>query len=166
MEPGELETLIDQVLRQHGPALRLYAATWTRSPDDALQTALIKLAGTDPQPENVVGWMYRVVRNESISRARSEQRRRSRERRAASPAAVFESNVNDTFDQTELTAALNSLSSDVREVIVAKIWGQQTFEQIGELAGCSSSAAHRRYQNGLKQMQQIMVSNSKHEPRV
>jgi Sigma-70, region 4 len=36
-----------------------------------------------------------------------------------------------------------------REVIVAHIWGGLTFEQIGEIAGCSASTAHRQYTAGL-----------------
>lgn len=166
MDPGELEQLIDFVLRQHGPALRLYAATWTQSPDDAVQKALIKLASSQPLPDNTVAWLYRVVRNESISAARSEKRRRKRERKVATKEAVFVATKSDPFDERQLTQALETLTAEIREVIVAKIWGGQSFEQIGKLAGCSSSAAHRRYSNGLKQLQTALVQDNRNHDEV
>ena len=42
-----------------------------------------------------------------------------------------------------------SLPLEQREVIVAHLWGGLTFEQIGELSGCSASTAHRQYTAGL-----------------
>ena len=38
--------------------------------------------------------------------------------------------------------------------IVAHLWGALTFEQIAELAGCSSSTAHRRYLAGLSALRE------------
>ena len=49
-----------------------------------------------------------------------------------------------------LRAALEALPPEQREVIVAHLWGGLTFEQVGVLAGCSTSMAYRRYTAGVE----------------
>ena len=51
--------------------------------------------------------------------------------------------------ENELVAELQSLPLDCRTVIVAKIWGNLTFEQIAAMLGSSKSSAHRKYNEGL-----------------
>ena len=45
--------------------------------------------------------------------------------------------------------ALDELSNEKREVVIARIWGGLTFEEIAEVAEISSSEAHRRYEAAL-----------------
>ncbi len=157
MKPDQLENLIVKVLREQGAALRLYAATWTRSPDDCVQQALIKLFAVEPFPENLTAWLFRVVRNEAISLARSERRRRRREQQAAEHNDLFTPAFDNEVTVDELATALTTLTTDLREVVVAKIWGGLTFAEIAEAVGCSSSAAHRRYQSGLEQLKEKLT---------
>ena len=51
-------------------------------------------------------------------------------------------------------AALQGLPLEQREVIVARLWGGLSFEQLGELAGCSASTAFRRYEAGIEALRQ------------
>ena len=44
---------------------------------------------------------------------------------------------------------LTELPLEQREVVVARIWGGLTFEDVARLVGCSLPTAHRRYQAGL-----------------
>jgi RNA polymerase sigma-70 factor (ECF subfamily) len=53
------------------------------------------------------------------------------------------------LDAESAAAALQHLPLDQREVIVAHLWGELTFEQIADLIGTSSSTAHRWYIAGL-----------------
>jgi RNA polymerase sigma factor (sigma-70 family) len=151
MADGVTPELLGRLLDEQGGALALYAAQWTDSPDDCVQEALIELARQRPVPDSPVAWLFRVVRNRAISRARAARRRerheslawrlRSREgelRKGETPA-----------EPHEIAAALQSLDTDEREVIVARTWGGLGFEQIAELVGCSTSTAHRRYIAGL-----------------
>jgi DNA-directed RNA polymerase specialized sigma24 family protein len=57
--------------------------------------------------------------------------------------------TDDALDASAAAAALERLSVDEREVIVARIWGGLTFEQIAVVTGISSSSAHRLYIAGL-----------------
>jgi RNA polymerase sigma-70 factor (ECF subfamily) len=46
------------------------------------------------------------------------------------------------------------LPLELREVIVARLWGGLTFEAVAALAGTSVPTAHRRYQAGLAQLRE------------
>jgi RNA polymerase sigma factor (sigma-70 family) len=61
----------------------------------------------------------------------------------------FDADAETLLDAERATAALRSLPADQREVITLALWSGLTFEQIGELIGCSSSTAHRWYVAGL-----------------
>jgi RNA polymerase sigma-70 factor (ECF subfamily) len=95
-----------------------------------------------------VPWLYRVVRNAVLEAMRSQSRRRRREDRASAPEAWFES-TDERIDGVSATTQLAELPLDQREVVVARIWGGLTFEEIACLVGTSLPTAHRRYQAGL-----------------
>ena len=151
MAPEELGRLIDQ----HAAALTLYARQWCAAPEDVVQEAFVKLVRVTEPPRDVLPWLYRVVRNAALSAARAEIRRRHHETRAAAQMpAWFTSDTTSPLDAEAVTAALQGLPVEEREVIVAHLWGGLTFEQIAEVTGCSSSTAHRRYLAGLSSLRE------------
>lgn len=148
-----------ELIESHGAALQLYAAGWCDCPEDCVQIAFTKIATESPMPENPVGWLFRVTRNEAITQQRASARRRKRERRFAenrqsSERTLFQRNIEHEIDSEKLSAALNELVDIDREIMVAKIWGGLTFDQIAELVDCSSSAAHRRYHSAVNQLRE------------
>ncbi len=146
----------DQLVRlldDHAAALELYAAQWAESPADVVQEAFIRLAEQVPLPERIVPWLYRVVRNGAISAARSSHRRSRHERNAAGINALwFEPDEEAPLDSKTATELLKELPEEFREVVVARIWGGLSFEEIAELTGASSSTAHRRYESALRKL--------------
>ena len=96
-------------------------------------------------PDDAVAWLYRVVRNGAIDAAKLARRRLRRETAAARPVRWFIEPEVDGLDAATAIAALERLSSEEREVIVARHWGGLTFEQIATVVGCSASTAFRRY---------------------
>ena len=145
MDAERLGELIDR----HGPALVLFARQWCRDAEDVVQEGLVRLAGERPPPERPVAWLFRVVRNAAISASRSESRRKRRESAVARERAWFAPTENRSLDAEAVTEALASLPVDQREIVVAHLWGELTFDEIAELTGQSKSAAHRHYQAGL-----------------
>ncbi len=160
MDPEWLGTLLDR----HAPALELYARQWCGALDaqDVVQDAFCKLAVARVRPDNPAGWLFRVVRNGAIKAAQSAQRRRRHEISAAAGASPWfeaDSEVGPggkpgAIDPDSAAEALGNLPLEQREIIVAHLWGSLTFEQAAELAGCSSSTAHRLYQSGLKTLRE------------
>jgi RNA polymerase sigma-70 factor (ECF subfamily) len=146
MDATHLGRLIDR----HAAALVLYARQWCGTPEDVVQDAFLALMAQPAPPEPVAPWLFRVVRNRAISAARGERRRRRREQDAAARAGPwFFSDPAQELDTLALRDALAALLVEQREVIVAHLWGGLTFEQVGALAGCSTSMAYRRYAAGV-----------------
>lgn len=149
MEPDALGRLY----RQHAPALRLYARQWPGVGEDLVQDAFVKLARQSPPPEQALPWLYRVVRNGALALGREAVRRRRREGRAGAPEAWFAA-VDDRLDAQDVVRHLAALPLELREVIVARLWGGLTFDEIARLVGCSLPTAHRRYQTGLSELRE------------
>ncbi len=150
-QPQRLGHLIDT----HAAALELYASLWCASPEDVVQEALIELAACQPWPENPVAWLYRAVRHRALNASRARRRRRRHEENAAAERpAVLIPPPDETLDGAELVAALQSLPEDEREVVVARLWGNLSFREIGEVTGSSESTAHRRYREALARLRE------------
>ena len=64
--------------------------------------------------------------------------------------AWFHDDMAERLDAQAVTERLSDLPLDEREIIVARIWGGLSFEEIAELVGVSTSTAFRRYQSGLQ----------------
>ncbi len=143
---------LSDLLAQHGRALVLYARQWCESPEDVVQDALLELIVQRQRPERVAAWLFRVVRNGAISAGRSARRRTQREQRSAAREAWFE-NCGTAIDAVAASAALAALAPELREVVVARIWGDLTFNEIAEVSRTSTSTAQRRYEQGLRELQ-------------
>lgn len=139
----------------HAPALLLYARIWCRVPEDALQEAMIELARQDEFPPDPVAWLYQAVRFRAINLHRNAQRRIRREQEVALvQGSFFVSSPQQAIDSEDLERALKTLSELQRAIIIARIWGGLTFEQIAELNQLSSSTVHRRYREAIEELKQ------------
>lgn len=153
--------LLGQLIDQHAVALELYAGGWCDSPEDVLQEVLIELAGRRTLPEHLVAWLYRAVRYRAINARRARERRRRHEREAARRRpSVLVGPPAEMLDCQSATAALDDLPNELREVIVAYLWGGLTFRQIGQLTGTSESTAQRRYRTALQRIRKTMSRQS------
>jgi RNA polymerase sigma-70 factor (ECF subfamily) len=159
MTPQELGRLY----RDHAPALRLYARQWPGPGEDVVQDAFVKLAQQSPPPDRPLAWLYQVVRNRALEAARSEGRRRRREDSMRVPEAWF-GRTDDHIDGREATRLLAELPLEQREVVVARLWGSLTFEEVARLAGCSLPTAHRRYQAALAALRERLEGRWTHTP--
>lgn len=155
-------------LAAQGPKLLLFARQQTRSHEDAqdvLQDALVKLIEKLNAGEFVGGsefwlpYIYTTIRRLAIDLSRRDDRRKRREDsvtadQEAELAEAFhpwfdtDSAGDETRDQLE--ASLKELPAKFAEVIVMKIWGEQTFAEIGEILGISQNTAASRYRYGLE----------------
>jgi len=139
---------LGRLYRLHAPALRLYVRQWLEGEEDVVQDAFVRLAQQSPAPEQVLPWLYRVVRNGALAAGRGAARRRRRQGRASASEAWFGA-ADDRIDGRDATRLLAELPLEQREVVVARIWGGLTFEEVARLAGCSLPTAHRRFHAGL-----------------
>lgn len=147
MGADDLARLVDQ----HAAALTLYARQWCSTPEDVVQAAFLKLVRQPQPPDALLPWLYRVVRNAAIDAGRAARRRQKYEHQAAAYAPVWFVPSEDPtgLDARAAAAALADLPIEVREIMVAHLWGGLTFEQIAATVGGSASTAYRRYALGL-----------------
>jgi len=133
-----------QLIERHGASLR----SCGDSAEDAVQEAFTRLATQNPVPDNPVAWLYQVSRNIAIKRRLSDCRRRDRE--LASAQTEVTASPTDPLEIADLQSAVANLADDLREVVVARIWGQLTLEEIGQMCGISTATAFRRYREALE----------------
>lgn len=156
--------LLGRLVDEHAAALVLYARQWCACPEDVVQEALLKLVGQRRPPDNLLPWLYRVVRNGAVSGGRAERRRRRHEAAAARVPPWFAAEAASGLDAQAAAAALRGLPAEQREVIVAHLWGGLSFEQVAAVAGCSSSTAHRWYVAGLAALRERLGVSCPNDP--
>ena len=85
---------------------------------------MIELARQPELPAEPVPWLYQAVRFRAINLHRSERRRHEREQAVADQREPFfiQAPASD-IDLAGLEAALEQLTDQNREIVVARIWG-------------------------------------------
>ena len=128
--------------------LVLFARRWTDWPEDAVQQAFCNLCRLQSGPDDAVAWMFKATRNAAISMRRAETMRDRREGVVATPD-WFESDAENRLDGKFVTEKLQELPKELCDVVIARIWGELTFEQIAALTGASKTTAHRLYNDAI-----------------
>ncbi|MGJ3241383.1 MAG: RNA polymerase sigma factor [Opitutales bacterium] len=151
---------------RYGPRLLLFARQQCRSEADAqdiLQEALVRVwrrqgASAEKPDESalpdLLGLLFAAIRRAAIDLARSRQRRAHREdlatRHHSDPVDPFVHALEADERDADLRAAVRNLPPPQQEVLVLKIWGEQTFEAIGSTLGVSPNTAASRYRYALE----------------
>lgn len=142
---------------QHGPKLLLCARQWTRSladAEDVVQEAFVRFwrhqRGLDDDPQRL---LFTSLRRAAIDLARRDTRRARREAAAgedlAGPSGWFEHDAEQAERVRAIEAAIRRLPTEQREVLVLKIWGELTFEEIARELDIPANTAASRYRYAL-----------------
>ena len=139
----------------HGAALILYAKQWNADDaEDVVQETFLRLvrrAQWEGKPENPAAYLFTAVRNEAIDRLRKAKRRKRHEHQAATERPIWlETPPDSTLRADELMKSLDALPMEQREVVIARIWGGLTFDEIAALTGDSRTTVFRRYGEALE----------------
>jgi RNA polymerase sigma-70 factor (ECF subfamily) len=158
-------------LARHGSRLLLFARQQTRSEADAqdvFQDACVRLWKSDLTETNRDGAeepslpvAFTQIRRSAIDQARKNIRRANREQRAielgdAEYVTMFVDTVEDDERSQEIERALKNLPDYYREVIVLKIWGELTFDQIAETLDIPMNTAASRYRYALQKLRRSL----------
>lgn len=150
-------------LGEFGSRLMLFARQQTRceaDAEDVLQMALVKTWKTHHgKPDRkVLSLAYTNVKRCAIDYARSLDRRKRREEEAAIDRGELVAWFSLPEDDTSraLQVALSRIPEKFREVITLKIWGEQTFDQIGETLSVSPNTAASRYRYGMEALRKSL----------
>lgn len=154
-------------LQEYGTRLMLFARQQTRceaDAEDVLQMALLKTWKThNGKPDDkVVSLAYTNIKRCAIDLARSTDRRKKREdisvREMGETVSWFELPDND--NSRALQVALSKIPEKFREVVTLKIWGELTFDQIGETLEISPNTAASRYRYAMEALRRCLKQDS------
>ena len=162
METHAAET-VRRLVETHWKGLVLFARQWTDDPEDVVQEAFVRRFQQTQAPVDEVAWLFRVVRNEAISRARRHRSRTARESQVAADECMFDRH-DEQIDAREVSRALQQLDDDLREVVVMRLWGQATLQQIADALSTSVTTVHRRYERALELLRQRLEPTLVEQP--
>jgi len=156
--------------QHYGPKLLLCARQWTRSladAEDAVQDAFVRYWRHQRHlPGEPMALLVTSVRRAAMDSGRREGRRLAREERAANdagvPVALFETSLEDDERRAALEEALRRIPPEQREVLVLKIWGELTFEQIAVELELPPNTAASRYRYALAALRRELTAADCH----
>jgi len=145
---------VRQLYEQHGRALLAYACAFLHDPaeaEDVLHQVFLQLLRDGATQISSPGYLFRAVRNHVLNQIRD----RSREVALDSEAQWLESPSGSTETALALQSALRTLPEEQREVIVLRVWGQMTFDEVAGVVGISPNTAASRYRYGLAKLNEV-----------
>jgi len=148
-----------------GAELRLYALQWHshQQAEDLVQDAFIKLLRQRHCPEQVRAWLFRVVRNSSVSQIRRlHSRKKAKQMFPQTHGRWFESRSDERLDARQAQAMLETLPSERREIVVLRIWGQLSFREIADIIEKSIPWVFREYKSALGMIKSRLESSPCH----
>ncbi len=148
----------------HGRKLLLFARQWAVSATDAediVQEAFVRFWRSPWRNEaDARAQLFAMVRRAGLDLARRRSRREKREQVAfldGERVAWFSPESFCDAREGEIQSALARLASEQREVVVLKIWGELTFEQIGRSLDISPNTAASRYRYALEALRRTLA---------
>ena len=142
---------IDDLVSIWTRRLVLFARQWTTSADDVVQDVFLELYRLQMRPDDVAAWLFKATRRTAISHWRSETARVQRENAVAvMNPEWFQSLDENRLDGEFVKDKLHELPQELREVVVARIWGELTFEQIATSTNSTPTTTRRRYHDAIK----------------
>lgn len=158
-------------LELYGPRLLLFARQWTRSfadAEDVVQDAFVRYWRHQRDlPGEPLALLLTSVRRAALDLARREGRRTAREERAASgetsEGGPFAPPLLQGEHKDALEEALQRLPAEQREVLVLKIWGERTFEQIATELALPPGTVASRYRAAVGALREQLTTQNFYE---
>lgn len=151
-EAGDIQTLI----QRHGRALVLYARQFVAvhaDAEDAVQNAFVRYWPRRQGAHDTVAFLFACVRTAALDLARTQRRNRQREQNIRREEAfAIDTSAEAAELQRLMSWQLDQLPAEQREVVVMKIWGGLTFDQIAAVLAISANTAASRYRYGLEKL--------------
>jgi len=157
----DLQQFSKWVSELRGP-LVLFARQWNPADaEDVVQEAffaLVRQIRQESVPENVPAWLFKVVRTGILEKHRAESRRKNREEKVAQDRQEwFRPKMDAELDAQHAAKLLGELPQEQREIVVARIWGTLSFDEIAEMLGIPKTSVFRKYTGALQTLREKMM---------
>lgn len=149
------EREFDALVEKYFSALTFFARRWVRhAAEDVAQTTflkLIKYAEKNGLPANVSAWLFKTAKRTAIDEYRKTSRfRRLQQEFEDRGEITFEDSPDDKLFAQEMTERLKNLSPDAKQIVLLRVWGGLSFEEIADVVETSKSSVFREYRRALE----------------
>lgn len=152
---------LEQVYRQHRQALFSLALTITGCAglaEDAVHEAFVRLCGMQEQPSGrLAAYVFAAVRNAAVDcyrRAKREQMvAETLFADATMSSPLADDGANDELEE-RLRREIDLLDESTREIMVMKIFGELTFDEIGSVLNTPAATVATRYRRTLMTLEE------------
>ena len=148
---------VERLYDEHAALLTGYACSLTgdrSAAEDVVHQVFARLLQGDiVVRERPLTYLCQAVRNGVMNQRRTRSREVALDENGASWLEAPPS-LEDTGLAIE--AALRRLPEEQREVIVLKVWGRLSFEEVGEAVGAPANTAASRYRYGLSKLRELL----------
>ncbi len=152
---------LEQVYRQHRQALFSLALTITGCAglaEDAVHEAFVRLCGMQEPPSGrLTAYVFAAVRNAAVDCCRRAKRERIvAETLFADEGTSGTSAVDEARGElaARLRREIELLDESAREIMVMKIFGELTFDEIGSVLNTPAATVATRYRRTLMTLEE------------
>ena len=153
MKRSQMELLFVPFIRENKERFYYLAYSYTKNEQDALdvvqdsiQKALLSLS-TLKDEQQIKSWFYKIVVRTSIDFLRKYKREQVVD---DEKLAVITPQKMDTYNNVDLTNALNNLSRTYREVIILRYFEDLKIEDVAHVLEININTAKSRLYKALK----------------
>ena len=161
MPSNDLLTQLAQLFESKHKQLYVAALSVTRnraSAEDAVLDAMLAVSELNEEPDNLLAYLYRTVRNKALHTAKQSKRFS-----ADSETLDFIDNKSQSAEEqifvTQILEQLEKLESNQQQVLIMKLFGDLTFDEIAEITANSPNTVASWYRRGLQKLKETI-----HEP--
>ena len=153
------------------PEMRAFARSLCKNPDladDLVQDTCLKAWGAvdrfDPS-QPMRPWLFRILRNEFYQNVRRAWRSTALEPEHAEQTLVASECLDSKSDFNVMQAAINELPSGQRDALILVCAGGFTYEEAGEICGCSDGTIKSRVSRAREAILHTMQKADKGQSR-
>lgn len=149
---------------QYGPALVAHLCSMLGergSAEDVLQQVFLKLLkGNMEVPGNAAKpYLFRAVRNAALNLMQQNSRDVSfeaSEERTEAAEQWFEAPAELGYWSAKLENAIRGLPAEQSEIVVMRIWGEMTLEEIASVTNVSINTVASRYRYAISKLRELL----------
>jgi RNA polymerase sigma-70 factor, ECF subfamily len=154
MAAGLTHEKVQELYRQHGPALLAYGASLLgdyAAAEDVLHQLFLKLLTMKTPPEEPRLYLFKAVRNRCLNVLRGRTRLASLDHQEwlVKPEGMIEAGL-------EVEKAIRELPPEQREVVVMRVWGEMTLAEAAEVLEIPLNTAASRYRYALGKLRTLL----------
>ncbi len=145
---------VQGLYRQFGPALLAYGASLLgdrAAAEDVLHQVFLEMMGKTSMPDEPRPYLFRAVRNRALNFRRGSER-------------LTTLDHHEWLLKTEATMhaaiaiekAMRDLPAEQREVVVMKVWGEMTLEEMAQVLEIPVNTVASRYRYALGKLREFL----------